>query len=185
VVRVLGVVPAVVAFVVLAGPACAQIGNSDAPVEVTSRQGEYLQNEGRGVYTGDVVATQGDSQIKTDKLTVLCSRDATAPDASENNSCEMEKLIAEGRVFYIAPDVRIRGDRAEYDFPTDTITITGDVILSRGEDGVVRGTNVVYSIGNGRTVITAGDKRVVTVFNTAKKQAPADAPATPPAPTPN
>ena len=121
-VRVLGVVPAVVAFVVLAGPACAQIGNSDAPVEVTSRQGEYLQNEGRGVYTGDVVATQGDSQIKTDKLTVLCSRDAAAPDASENNSCEMEKLIAEGRVFYIAPDVRIRGDRAEYEargYPDD------------------------------------------------------------------
>jgi lipopolysaccharide export system protein LptA len=90
-------------------------------------------------------------------------------------------------VFYIAPDVRIRGDRAQYDFPSDTITITGDVILSRGEDGVVRGTNVVYSIGEGRTVITAGQNRVTSVFNTAKKPATApSSPATPaPAPAPN
>lgn len=165
-------------------PAHAQIGNSDAPVEVTSRQGEYLQNEGRGVYTGDVVATQGDSRITTDKLTVLCARTPGAAAASESNSCEMEKLVAEGRVFYIAPDVRIRGDRAEYDFPSDTITITGDVILSRGEDGVVRGTTVKYSIGEGRTVITAGTNRVTTVFNTAKK--PAETPAQPaPTPAPN
>lgn len=177
-----GIVVAVGAAIAVA-PAHAQIGQSDAPVEVTSRQGEYLQNEGRGVYTGDVVATQGDSRITTDKLTVLCARDPAAG-AAEDNSCEMEKLIAEGRVFYIAPDVRIRGDKAEYDFPTDTITITGDVILSRGEDGVVRGTNVVYSIGQGRTVITAGTNRVTTVFNTAKKNPPPAEGAAPAAPAP-
>jgi len=168
--------------VMAAAPAHAQIGKSDAPVEVTSRQGEYLQNEGRGVYTGDVVATQGDSRITTDKLTVLCARQTGGPGATEDTSCEMEKLIAEGRVYYMAPDVRIRGDRAEYDFPTDTITITGDVILSRGEDGVVRGTTVKYSIGEGRTVITAGTNRVTTVFNTAKKE-PAEGAAQAPAPT--
>jgi lipopolysaccharide export system protein LptA len=161
-------------------PAHAQLGQSDAPVEITARQGEYLQHEGRGVYTGNVVATQGESRITTDKLTVICQK--TPPAAGTDPSCdEMEVLVAEGNVYYIAPDVRIRGDKAEYDFPTDTITITGDVILSRGEDGVVRGTNVKYSIGEGRTLITAGEKRVTTVFNTAKKNPPAEgaAPATP------
>lgn len=177
------------ATVFLAGTASAQIGNSDAPVEITSRQGEYLQKEGRGVYTGNVVATQGDSKITTDKLTVICARDPATGEAM-TNSCDMERLVAEGNVYYIATDARIRGDRAEYDFPTDTITITGDVILSRGEDGVVRGTTVKYSIGDGRTVITAGQNRVVTVFNTAKKpaEAPPAQPTTPapaPAPTPN
>jgi lipopolysaccharide export system protein LptA len=177
-----GIVAAAGAALAVA-PAHAQLGQSDMPVEITSRQGEYLQNEGRGVYTGNVVATQGDLRITTDKLTVVCARSEAAPDTS---SCDMEQLIAEGNVFYIAPDVRIRGDRALYSFPNDTITITGDVILSRGEDGVVRGTNVVYSVGEGRTVITAGSNRVTTVFNTAKKPdetppqpAPAPAPTTP------
>jgi lipopolysaccharide export system protein LptA len=173
--------PAAAAFIALAGaPAFAQIGQSDAPVEITSQQGEYLQNEGRGVYTGNVVATQGESQIKTDKLTVICSKSPEQGGGAAPSCDELEVLVAEGNVFYSAPDVRIRGSKAEYDFPSDTITITGDVILSRGEDGVVRGTRVIYSIGEGRTVITAGEKRVITVFNTAKKAAPAT-PATPPA----
>lgn len=178
--------PAAAAFVALgAAPAFAQIGQSDAPVEITSQQGEYLQNEGRGVYTGNVVATQGESRITADKLTVICSKGPPGSAAGASPSCdELEVLVAEGNVFYMAPDVRIRGAKAEYDFPSDTITITGDVILSRGEDGVVRGTRVVYSIGEGRTVITAGEKRVITVFNTAKKQAPSETTPATPAPTP-
>jgi lipopolysaccharide export system protein LptA len=171
----------------MAGAAHAQIGQSDAPLEIVSDKSEYLQNEGRGVYTGNVVATQGESKITTDKLTFVCSK--TTPAGGGEAQCdEIEILIAEGKVFYLAPDVRIRGDRAQYDFPSDTITITGDVILSRGADGVVRGTNVVYSIGEGRTIITAGKNRVTSVFNTAKKpaDAPATAPVTPaPAPAPN
>lgn len=172
--------PAAVFLALAATPAHAQIGQSDAPVEITSAQGEYLQNEGRGVYTGNVVATQGDSRITTDKLTVICSKTPGTVGGAAPSCDELEVLVAEGHVYYMAPDVRIRGDKAEYDFPSDTITITGDVILSRGEDGVVRGTRVIYSIGQGRTVITAGDKRVITVFNTAKKETPpAGALATP------
>jgi lipopolysaccharide export system protein LptA len=166
----------------IGGAAHAQIGQNDAPIEITSQKSEYLQNEGRGVYTGNVVATQGENKITTDKLTFICSK--SAPTAGGEAQCdEIEVLIAEGKVFYIAPDVRIRGDRAQYDFPSDTITITGDVILSRGEDGVVRGTNVVYSISEGRTIITAGQNRVTSVFNTAKKPSTPAEPA--PAPAPN
>lgn len=168
------------AALVLAGPAIAQIGRGDAPVEITSKQGEYLQNEGRGVYTGDVVATQGDSRIATDKLTVICT--TAAPVAGEAAACEaMQQLLAEGRVYYTAPDVKIRGDRAQYDYPSDTITITGDVILSRGNEGVVRGSQVVYKIGEGRTVITAGSNRVTSIFTPAKR-APTPVAPTPPAP---
>lgn len=167
--------------ILMAGPAAAQIGRGDAPVEITSKQGEYLQNEGRGVYTGDVVATQGDSRITTDKLTVLCTKTKPAP--GQDAACEaMEQLVAEGRVFYTAPDVKIRGDRAQYDYTADTITITGDVILSRGNEGVVRGTQVVYKVAEGRTVITAGSNRVTSIFTPASKRDPAAAPAAPAAP---
>lgn len=164
----------------MSAAAHAQIGQSDAPIEITANKTEYLQNEGRGVYTGNVVAIQGESKITTDKLTFICAR--TAPAGQAQEQCEIEELIAEGNVYYIAQDARIRGDRAEYDFPTDTITITGDVILSRGEDGVVRGTNVVYAIGEGRTTITAGQNRVTSIFNTAPKREQPAAPAPTPAP---
>ena len=35
----------------MAGAAHAQVGQSDAPLEIVSDKSEYLQNEGRGVYT--------------------------------------------------------------------------------------------------------------------------------------
>lgn len=162
------------------GAASAQIGDSNAPIEITSRQGEYFQNEGRGIYTGNVVATQGDSRITTDKLTMMCRQAPASAGSTEAPACEeMEQLIAEGNVYYTAPDVKIKGDKATYDFPNDTITITGDVILSRGEEGVVRGTQVVYAVGEGRTIITAGSNRVFTVLVQKKKD---DPPSTPGAP---
>lgn len=167
----------------VASPASAQIGRSDAPIEITSDQTEYRQNEGRGVYTGNVVATQGDSRITSDKLTFVCTQ--SKPAAGEEATCqEIEQLVAEGSVYYTAPDVKIRGDRAQYDYPTDTITITGDVILSRGAEGVVRGTQVVYKVGEGRSVITAGKNRVTTILVPASKQKPAAGASTPPAPAP-
>jgi lipopolysaccharide export system protein LptA len=167
------------------GAAHAQIGRGEQPIQVNSDQFEYLQNEGRGVYTGRVVATQGDSRISTDKLTIVCSK--VAKTAGGGESCEeVEQLIADANVFYTAPDVKIRGDKAVYDYPSDTITITGDVISSRGDEGVVRGTQIVYNVGEGRVKITAGNSRVLSIINTKKKD-PAAQPVTPPAtpaPTP-
>lgn len=168
----------------MAGPASAQIGRSGAPIEITSNQTEYRQSEGRGVYTGNVVATQGDSRMTADTLTFLCTRNE--PAAGESATCqEIEQLIAEGQVLYTAPEVKIRGDRAQYDAASDTITITGDVILSRGAEGVVRGTQVVYKVSDGRSVITAGKSRVTTILVPKSKQPPAAPSAPAPAPRPN
>lgn len=176
--RFTGLAGTLAAAALACGTAQAQIGRSDAPIEITSNQGEYLQNEGRGVYTGSVRAIQGDSRITTDKLTVICHKGPAA--SGESPACEaIEKLVAEGNIYYTAPDVKIKGDRAEYDYPTDTITITGDVILSRGADGVVRGKRVVYQVGEGRTVITAGTDRVTSIFTPAPRNT-TPAPAEPP-----
>jgi lipopolysaccharide export system protein LptA len=167
--RTVGLFGALTLLAGVAGSANAQIGRGDAPVEVQSKDGEYLQKEGKFIYNGDVVATQADSRITTDKLTVVCSRPTAS--ATQNQECEaIEQLIAEGNVLYTAPEAKIRGDRAEYDYPSDTITITGDVILSRGNEGVVRGTRVVYHVEGGITRITAGDERVLSIFTPTKRQ---------------
>lgn len=155
-----------------------QIGRSDAPIEITSERSEYLQKEGRGVYIGNVKAVQANSVVTTDKLTAVCSR-------AESGDCEeIRTMIAEGNVLYVAPEVKIRGDRAEYDYASDTITITGNVISSRGDEGVIRGTKIVYSVGEGRVVITATGDRVTSIINTTKKQ-PGVQPAQPAPSRPN
>ncbi len=171
-------VAAAVAIAIAVAPAVAQIGQADSPIEITSQSSEYLQKEGRVVYFGNVRAVQSSSAVTTDKLTAVCSR-------AESGECEqIRMMIAEGNVLYLAPEVRIRGDRAEYDYDTDTITITGNVLSSRGEEAMVQGKKIVYNVGEGRVVVTAGSDRVTSIFNTTKKPAaapPATPPATPPA----
>jgi lipopolysaccharide export system protein LptA len=160
-------------------PAVSAQTPSDAPIRITAKASEYLQNEGRGVWTGDVVATRGDARITTDKLTAICVK--SAPAADGNASCDdIEQLIAEGNVLYTAPDVKIRGDKAVYQYGAGIITVTGDVISSRGDEGVVRGKEIVYNIDEGKVRITAGNDRVLSIITPKKKDAPpAGAPATP------
>ncbi len=186
------------AVFLLSGTAAhAQIGGSgDAPVIVKSTTFDFFQAEGRSVYSGNVVATQGESQLTTDKLTAVCSRAAPPPGQTANDQpCEeIRQLIAENNVLYTAPKMKISGDRAEYDYPSDTITITGDVILSRENEAMIRGNKVVYQVSAGLANISAGSGRVTGILqpqsrnsNQPARPAPAQpapaqpAPAQPPA----
>ena len=144
----------------------AQIGGSGNAVEIESDNLEYFQTDGRAIYTGNVIATQGGAQLTTAKLTAVCAR-AAAPfgESQDAQPCEeIRQLVAEDNVLYTAPDLKIRGDRAEYDYPTDTIVITGDVIMARGNEAVIRGTRIVYNVSQGVTRMTAGGNRVSGVF---------------------
>jgi lipopolysaccharide export system protein LptA len=164
----------------LTGAAAAQISNSNAPVEVTAGRMEALRSEGRAIYTENVNAVQGETRILTDRLTIVCAQEETPPGQVETDDCEeIVQMIAEGNVFYTTPNERIRGDRAEYDYRTDTITVTGDVIMSRGTDGVIRGTRLVYNVTEGRATITAGTRPVQSIFTPTDNNDEPAAPARP------
>jgi lipopolysaccharide export system protein LptA len=177
-----------VALFLFSGAAHAQLGTeADAPIFVESDTFDFFQTEGRGVYTGNVRATQGESQLTTDKLTAVCSRTAAAAGqpASEQPCEEIRQLVAENNVLFTAPRLQIKGDRAEYDYPTDTITITGDVIMRRDQEAVIRGKKVVYQVAAGLANISAGSDRVQGILtpqrgsNRPAQPAPAQPPARP------
>jgi lipopolysaccharide export system protein LptA len=151
-------------------PAAGQIANSDDPIEVTARRTDYFRDEGRVVYTEDVRAVQGETEITADKLTVVCVRNPPQRGEPADPSCnEIEKIIADGDVLFSTPREKIRGTQAEYDYTRDVITITGDVILSNGE-GVARGARLIYSVNDGRATITAGDRGQVTSIFTPRSR---------------
>jgi lipopolysaccharide export system protein LptA len=170
----------VLAVMLMTGAASAQISSSNAPVEVTAGRMEALRSEGRAIYTQNVNAVQGDTRIVSDTLTIVCAREsAPSSEAAADDCSEIVQMIAEGNVYYTTPRERIRGDRAEYDYRNDTITVTGDVIMSRGTDGVIRGTRLVYSVGEGKATITAGARPVQSIFTPSDENAEPASPARP------
>ena len=93
--RFSGLAASLAAAVIACGAAQAQIGRSDAPIEINADQGEFLQNEGRVVYTGNVQAIQGESRITTNKLTAFCRQGPAS--SGEAPACEaIDRLVAEG-----------------------------------------------------------------------------------------
>ncbi len=57
-------------------------------------------------------------------------------------------MEADGYVYYVTPQQRVRGDAAVYDVASETIIITGDVVAVQGQN-VLRGKRLVINAKTG------------------------------------
>lgn len=186
---------AAAAGVLVAAPAYAQIGKSGGPVDIESDSLQVVDAERKAIFTGNVDAQQGDSRLKSRRLTVYFGAKKAATAASTGSTGdalgasfgEIDKLIAEGDVLYLTPTERARGDTGVYEMRTDTITLTGGVIVTRG-DNVIKGDRMVIEVSSGRTTITSNARgktgkppRVRGVFLPSSKPATPDAAPSAPA----
>jgi lipopolysaccharide export system protein LptA len=168
-----------------ASGAAAQIGPQGGPIEVRATQLEALRDENRIIYSGAVDAVQGSTRIRANTLTIVCSPAEGAEAGAPAAGCgEVERMIAEGDVYYITPEEKVRGDRAEYDYVNDTITVTGDVILTRGDEGVINGRRLVIEVATGRAVVTSEGRPVFSVFTPSEREPDEAEGASPPAAAP-
>jgi lipopolysaccharide export system protein LptA len=171
------------ASVLFAAPAPAQIADGDQDLLVTSTKDMvFSRSAGTAIYEQNVRAVQGGSQLASDKLTVFCTKPANGGPV---DTCDpIQRIVAEGNVIYTTPRERIRGDRAEYDYPSDTITVTGEVTMARGKD-IMRGNKVVYQVSPGVVTVTGEPGRgVMSIFTPERRnqnQTPAQNPPAPPA----
>jgi lipopolysaccharide export system protein LptA len=174
-----------------AGPSGAQAPatpSDQQPVQVDADKLEVQRDTGRSIYTGHVVVVDGKSRLTADKLTVICDAPATPPPkakgASDSPACnDIKQLIAESNVLYVLDDDKIHGDRAEYDYGTGVITVTGTpqqrVVLSRADKGVISGPKLVYDVNKGVARMSGLEpgQRVTSIFVPKDNNA-----STPPAP---
>jgi lipopolysaccharide export system protein LptA len=161
---------AVAALAVLAASgARAQIETkSNAPIDITADENEVQNGKCLAIWRGAVEALQGDSRLRSDTLTVYQAPKGT--DANGQQACgAIQKIIAEGHVYYVTPDQHAKGDRAVYTAADDQIVLTGDVIVVRGDD-VARGDRLIIKVAAKQFTLqsdTAGagaPKRVRGVF---------------------
>jgi lipopolysaccharide export system protein LptA len=63
-------------------------------------------------------------------------------------------MEARGQVYFVTPERTVRADSAVYVFTTETITLTGGVIVVQGKS-VVRGDRMVINTGTGQASMTS------------------------------
>ena len=152
----------------LAAPASAQLSARGGPISYSADNFEYMDGNRQLVLTGNVDVVQDDSRLQSDKLTLFFKGGAAGGNALGTG--DIDKIIAEGQVFYVRPDQKARGDRAVYETASDSVTFTGNVVVATDEN-VIRGETLVLEISGGRTTIRPGSgNRVQGVFRPKQGQ---------------
>jgi lipopolysaccharide export system protein LptA len=135
------------ASVAVAAPAL----DSDKPIDISADSLEVRQQEKQAIFSGNVVAKQGNIKMQAAKMLVFYDGQAGEGDAPNSIS----KIEAEGGVVFVSPSETARGGRAIYDVNKEQIRMIGNVTLTR-EQSVLKGSALVYSFKTGRSVLTSG-----------------------------
>ncbi len=141
----LGPVAALTLVGLAAAPAWAQLDtHSNAPADTTANQMEVINSKCLAILTGAAEVLQGTARLRADTISIYTK--PKGADASGEPSCGgTERIVADGRVYYVTPDSHVRGDHAVYTAASDEIVVTGDVIVVRGDD-VERGTKLTIKV---------------------------------------
>ena len=172
---------------------------SHEPININAGKLDYYDKEQKLIYSGDVVAVQGDSTLKASQLTIFLTKaDAKAgtpaaggetaaaaataggaADAPGANS-SVRHMDAKGPVTLVSKDQIGTGDNGSYDRDDNKVTLTGNVTLSQGPN-VTRGDRLVYDLTSGQAQVFSGktNGRVSSIFTPGSQDAgqPGSAPA--------
>ncbi len=159
---------AMLAALLAAPPAHAQLSENGGPVSYSADNLEYFDEERRLVLVGDVDIVQNDARLRADRITMFFSASSGGGDNQGTGpglaSGDIERMIAEGEVYYVRPAQSARGNRAIYEVAQDAVTFTGNVVVASDEN-VIRGETLVLQIGSRRTTIRPqAGQRVQGVF---------------------
>jgi lipopolysaccharide export system protein LptA len=150
------------AAVAMVGPAGAQIAPGGGPVAYGADNSEYIGSEGVLRLIGRAEMIQGENRLRADSIDMF-----TTPNRTGGSGGDVREVVATGNVYFVTPTQVVRGDRAVYTASTDLVVITGDVILTQGEN-VMTGSRLTIVVSTNRATMdgvpSANGLRVRGVF---------------------
>jgi len=131
------------------------------PVEITARQLEVIQSDNKSVFSGDVVAKQGDMTLTANQLTVFSA-------AGE----QIDRLEAVGQVRFVQGENTATADRAVYRQKEEILVLQGNATVAQGNNRV-SGDEIVFYIRENRSLVKSSDqKRIKAVIVPTTQQEP-------------
>ena len=136
-------------------------GNSKDPINIAAAKLDYFDKEQKLVYTGNVVATQGESKLQARTLVLfLTPKDAAAQAGVPSSSSEIRRMDAAGPVTVVSKDQIGTGDSGVYEKSENKVYLIGNVTLTQGPN-VTKGDQLSYDLNTNRAAVTG---RVRSMF---------------------
>ena len=142
-----------------AAPVFAQSGpqlDSDAPIEIASDNLEVLQDQSKAIFSGNVIAKQGNTTMKSATMTVFYAGSAGGEAKTGGEPSGITRIEAGGNVVFVTPAETAQGDTAIYNVATKSIDLVGNVVLTRDEN-ILKGSALNYNMMTKRSVLSAGN----------------------------
>lgn len=154
---------------------------SREPINIDAGKLDFFNKEQKLVYSGGVVAVQGDSTLKGSELVIYLAKDppkagtgetaaaaATAAggaDAAPGEGSSVRHMDVKGPVTLISKDQVGTGDSGSFDKTENKVTLSGNVTLSQGTN-VTKGDRLVYDLTSGQAQVFSGQTygRVKSLF---------------------
>lgn len=171
-------------------------GDSKEPIKIDADKLDVLDKENKAVFTGNVVAVQGETTVRCSVMTVLyegrggqggaaAGRTGQAPAAGaapgQANDSSIKRILCKGPVTVVSKTQAATSDNAEFDRANNVVIMTGNVALNDGPN-ITRGEKLTYNTVTGiANVETKKGGRVQGFFvpNAAETGKPGAKPAAP------
>jgi len=154
--------------------------NRDEPVKIRASSLEVREKDKMATFAGDVYVLQGDTEMRCKSLVVFYEEEAT-PQRSKQASAhplkaaepgpgggqQIRRIEAKGNVVVVQKDQNASGDAATFNMRENTVTLMGNVVLTRGAD-VLRGQRLVVDLTSGVSRMDQG--RVEGLFQRTRPE---------------
>ncbi len=130
--------------------------DASKPIDLSAARCEVFENQDTVECTGNVRVTQGPALLTADRMIIY---NATGGDG-------FQRIEGYGNVRYASEDNAVSGNEATYDGPTNTITVTGDVVVVQGEQVMLGGQLIYNTLTRAIVFSPAEDGRVRGLFYT-------------------
>jgi len=142
--------------------------NRDKPVRIQSASLEVRDKDKVATFSGDVHVVQGDTDMRCKVLVVFYEDGSVqtgvkAAQPGPGGNTQIRRMEAKGGVVVTQKDQIATGDRGEFDMRTNTVTLIGKVVVTKGPD-VVKGERLVVNLTNGVSRMESDGGRVEGLF---------------------
>jgi lipopolysaccharide export system protein LptA len=147
--------------------------NRDEPVKIRAASLELREKDKMATFTGDVYVLQGDTEMRCKVLVVsyeteTVTRTANAAAPGPGGDRQVRLIEAKGDVVVVQKDQNATGDAATFNMRENTVTLAGNVVVTRGSN-VLRGQRLVVDLTSGVSKMDGG--RIDGIFHSGRRNA--------------
>jgi lipopolysaccharide export system protein LptA len=137
---------------------------SNEPIHIEADKLEVRDADKVATYTGNVKVRQGETLLEAPELRVFYTGEPTEEGAPGS---QVSRIEAGPKVLVTSKDQTAAGERAVLDMAQDTITMSGNVVLTQGVN-IVRGERLIVNLKSRQGRMEGG--RVQTLITPSSRQ---------------